>query len=185
MKGNYLVFGLVLALALAVGACNRNDGVEAAREDRMAISPAEQDFAGKAMKSNMAEIELARLAMQRTQNNDVRDYADMLANDHSNALEELTNLMKDRNIPQTTELDPEARQEMDRLTALSGPDFDREFVNLMVANHQKAVTMFREQTATARNPEIRKFAGDTLPTLESHLLRAYELQSKLFNSPRT
>jgi putative membrane protein len=88
--------------------------------------------------------------------------------------------MQEKNVSQSRIPPPEMSQEMDKLSSLSGSDFDREYVNMMVEKHQKAVGMFKDQT-NARNPDVRAFATDLLPTIEMHLEKAHSLQSQLFN----
>jgi len=176
-----MIYLIVMIVGLGLTACNRKGTVEAAREDRQPIgSPAEQDFMMKAAQANMAEIEIARFAMQKSQNPDVKDYANMIQSDHSSALEDLTDLMKDRGVSVPSTLNAEAKMDIEKLTALSGADFDREFANMMVSDHQKVIGMFRDQANIAQNPDVIKYAEDMLPKLEMHLEKAQKLQSRLF-----
>ena len=177
---------LMMALSvLGLGACNRGGGVQAAREDRPPnATPAEQDFMMKATQAHLSDMDMARLAMQKSENSDVRDFANMIQRDHTNAVEDLTDLMKDKNVSQPSTLTPEAKLDIEKMTGLSGAEFDREFVNMMVSDHQKAVEMFRDIASIAQNPDIKKYAEDLLPKLEMHLEKAQKLQSKLFGGNR-
>ena len=166
---------------LGLSACNRGGGVQAAREDRPPnATPAEQDFMMKTAQADLSAIDIAGLAMQKSHNSDVKDFANMIQSDHTNALEDLTDLMKDKNVPQPRTMSPETKMDIEKMTGLSGAEFDREFVNMMVADHQKMVEMFRDQAAIAQNPDVKKYAEDLLPKLEMHLEKAQKLQSKLF-----
>jgi putative membrane protein len=174
---------ILLAAILTLAACNRPPAVQAAREDQRATpsaTPAEQDFMIKAAHANLAEIGMARIAMQKSQNSDVMDFANMIQKDHMDALEGLTDLMKDTGVPQPNGLNPEAKADMEKMAALSGAELDREFVNAMVADHQKAIEMFRDRANIVKNPDVKKYAEDQLPKLEMHLEKAQRLQSKLF-----
>jgi putative membrane protein len=184
MKGSFrlLKVGLiVLAATLSFSACNRDRSVEAARGDQQPdATPAEQNFMMKAAQANLSEIDMARLAMQKSQNSDVKDFANMIQSDHSNALEDLTDLMRDKGMSPSNTLDPDTKADIEKMTALSGPELDREFANSMVADHQKAIEMFRDQVNIAQAPEVKKYAEKLLPKLEMHLEKAQKLQSKLF-----
>ena len=183
MTRQFLPLFLVLMLAsFGLGACNRG-GVEAAREDRPPdVSADEQDFMVKAEQANLAEIDASRFALQKTNDEEVRDYASMIQSDHGRALKDLTDLMKDKNVQQPKNLAAaDTKQEMDRMNRLTGSEFDREFVNMMVADHQKAVEMFRDASTTAQNADLKKYVDDTLPKLGMHLEKAQRLQSKLFS----
>jgi putative membrane protein len=173
---------LVLAATLCLSACNRNRGVEAAREDRLQpdATPAEQDFMIKAAQAHLAEVDMARIVMQKSQNSDVKDFANMIQSDHTDAYEDLTDLMRNKGMSPPDILSPDAKADIEKITALSGPELNREFVNTMVADHQKALEMFRDQVNIAQSPDVRKYAEDLIPTLEMHLEKAQKLQSKLF-----
>jgi putative membrane protein len=177
---------IVLAATLSLNACNRNRTVEAAPEDRRQpdATPAEQDFMMKAAQMHLAEIDMARIAMQKSQNPDVRDFANMIQSDHTEALEDLTDMMRDKGMSRANVLGPDAKTDIEKMTALSGPEMDREFVNTMVADHQKALEMFRDHANIAQSPDVRKYAEDLIPKLEMHLEKAQKLQSKLFGGGR-
>jgi len=108
----------------------------------------------------------------------------MVVKDHTKALEKLVDLMREKNIPQSNSLAAEVKQDMDKMSALAGPDFDREFANTMVSEHQKAIEMFRSQAGIAQNRDIKSYVDENLPTLEKHLEEAQELQSNVFNTTR-
>ena len=184
-KKQWLAICLTFALATCgLTACNRERGVQAAGEDRTpTISPAEQDFTMKAAQAHLAEIDMARIAIQKSDNTDVRDYANMIQSDHTRALQDLAELMNDKNVVQPKKVAPDTQKDIDRMNALTGPEFDREFVNMMVGDHQKAVGMFRDQQAIAQNDDIQKYIDDVLPKIEMHLEKAQTLQSKLFSAP--
>ena len=176
-------FILLAAGTFTLAACNRNPAVQAAREDQRATpsaTPAEQDFMIKSAHADLAEIEMARIAMQKSQNSDVKDFANMIQKDHTNALEDLADLMKDKGMSPPNTLTPEAKTDIEKMTALSGAELDREFVNAMVADHQKLIEMFRDRADIAKSPDVKKYAEDQLPGLEMHLEKAQKLQSKLF-----
>ena len=182
-----LTFCLVLlGLAFALNACNRNPTVQAAHDEgqRPAATPAEQDFMIKAAQANLTEIDMARIVMQKSQNEDVRDFANMIQKDHTDALEDLTDLMRDKQMSPPNTLSPETKADIEKMTALTGPELDREFANAMVADHQKALEMFRDRANIAQDPDVRKYAEDLIPKLEMHLEKAEQLQSKLFGGGR-
>jgi len=184
LKAQWLVI-TVCALTLVCGltGCKREQGVHAAGETQPAVTPAEQDFMMKASQANLAEIDVARIALEKSDNSDVRDYANMIRTDHSSALKDLADLMKDKNVSQPSAVAPESQQDISRMSNLTGPELDREFMNMMVSDHQRVVEMFRDQQAIAQNSDVKDYVEDLLPKLEMHLEKAERLQSKLFSSP--
>jgi putative membrane protein len=127
---------------------------------------------------------MARLALQKSGNSDVRDFANMIQSDLTAALVDLSDLMKDKGVSQPKIASADARQDTARMAGLEGPEFDREFINMMVADQQKAVQMFRSQIGIAMDADVKQFAENLLPKLEMHLEKAQRLQSKLFRATR-
>jgi putative membrane protein len=177
-----LIFMFVAAFGLT--ACNRENGVEAAPEDRTtSLSQSERDFMMEAAQADLAEIDMAQVALQNSGTGDVKDFANMIKSDHTSALEDLTELMKDTNVPQPKSIPVELQQDISRMRGLTGGEFDREFVNMIVSEHQKVIEMFRDQQSTAQNQDVKKYVEDTLPKLEMHLEKAQRLQTKVFSTP--
>ena len=171
----------LLLVMFALTACSSGGRVRAAGEDLTSLSPAEELFAKRATQDHLFEIEMARLAQQKSGDQDVQKYADTLIKNRMSALVDLTDLVKDTNIPQEKTLAPETQQEVDRMSFLAGPDFDREFGNMMVSDHQRAIRMFREQSNSAENPDLKSYVDGVLQKLQKDLQRSQELQSRLFN----
>ena len=181
---------LVATLSLSGWGCRRSDDrpVQAANEpmpsDAGALTQADRDFLMEVEKSNVQELALARLALQKTQNNNVKDFAEMLEADHNDSLKKTMDLMMKHNVPHPAGLDDARREAVSRLERLSGPTFDREFANMMVEKHRQAVEKFSAQANSGRNNDVVDFAKDLLPTLERHLQKAQELQSKLMGAAK-
>ena len=174
---------LIVFASLTLNSCTRERSVEAAGDRAQpSIAETEQAFTQTATQAHLAEIDMARIAMEKSNNKDVSDYANMIRSDHGSALETLTDLMIDKHVPQVRTLAPQTQQDITRMTTLNGPEFDREFVNMMVSDHQKAISLFRDQQGISQNPDISKYVEGVLPTLELHLEKALRLQSRLFSS---
>ena len=179
-----------LAFTFGLAACQREgDNVQAAREpgtsaakapsNANTLTGADKDFVMKPKKATFQERVLGRMAEEKSQNSDVKDYGKMLVKDHNDALQKLVDLMNKNGLPQPKGLPEERNEPVNKMQGLSGPAFDKEFVNMMVADHQKAVDAFRHEAATAQNPDVRDYANKVLPTLEKHLKEARDLQGKL------
>ena len=183
-KSNWAAVCLAALLVSGFSACSRDQGVQAAREGQPpTVTPAEQDFTMKTMQAHLADIDMARMASQKTDNTDVKDYAHMIQSDHSSALKDLSELMKNKNVPQATTLAPDVQEDIRRMSNLTGPEFDREFINMMVDEHQKTVGMFRDELEIVQDSDVKDYAEDWLSKLEMHLDKAKQLQSKLFSQP--
>jgi predicted outer membrane protein len=116
------------------------------------------------MENNTAEIRLAELAVQKTQNPRVKEFAEGLLRDHNNAAGRIRELRDARladsmspnrkvNTKTATRMatadvkfTPEQQQVLDKLAMLSGVNFDREFIGLMVRHHQHAIRDYQLQS---------------------------------------
>jgi putative membrane protein len=133
-------------------------------------------FVEKAGQAGLMEVELGKVAGSRSQDGDVRAFAQRMITDHSKANAELTSIARNAKVPAPTQLDSAHRAMVDGLSAKSGEDFDAEYARHMAMDHAKAVELFRSAAESeALDPALTAFAGRTLPTLESHKRMADEL----------
>ena len=109
----------------------------------------------------------------------------MLVDDHSKNLRDVVDLMNQKGLAQPKDL-PEVKHEaVDKLNAMSGPELDREFVKMMLDDHQKDVSEFRNEANTAQDKDVKDYATRTVSMLEKHLQKAQELQSKTVSTSST
>lgn len=136
-------------------------------------------FWTKAAQGGIAEVELSRVAAAKSQNADVKNYAQKMITDHTKANDELKTLAAKKNVTLPTETDAAHKAKLQELQNLSGAEFDREYVNTMVDDHQKTVDLFEKQSNDNSDPDLKAFAAKTLPTLKSHLDMIKNIQGKM------
>ena len=130
-------------------------------------------------KGGMAEVQLSTLATTKAQNADVKKYAQQMIQDHTNANAELKQLAGKKNVTLPTDLDAEHKGIKDKLSSLSGAEFDKEYVGAMVADHEKSVNLFKTQADGGTDADAKAFAAKTLPKLQMHLDMIKGIQSKM------
>jgi putative membrane protein len=136
-------------------------------------------FVHHAATDSMAEVALGRLAAQRASSPAVKQYGERLVADHAAANQELAAIAGRAGIALPTELDAEHRAAYTKLSALSGPEFDRAFMIEMMRDHQKAIQLFQQRAQGDGHPEISAFAARTLPVLQQHHAMAQQLHAQL------
>jgi len=136
-------------------------------------------FATNAAQGGMAEVELGRLATQRAGDVSVREFGARMVADHSRANSELKSIAGQKGIQLPTELSSEQKSEMDKLSKMSGAEFDKEYMSAMLKDHETDVKDFDTQAREGNDPEIKAFAGKTLPTLQQHLQMAQQAAQKV------
>lgn len=164
MKGLNLLVLFGTALAFAPLAWSQDEGVSS--------------FLQQAAEVNMAEMELAEVAEERAASDEVKEYAEHLAEDHENANEKLESIAEQKNVELPDEPGATPKQQKERLSKLEGPAFDRAFLDTMLREHQKAIKNFEQQAKTAQDPQVKQYAAETLPTLREHLKQAQQLQKQ-------
>jgi putative membrane protein len=130
-------------------------------------------------KGNAAELRMADLALQKSQNQDIKRYAQMLRDDHTKAGEELKAIARTESVQLPGEPDQAHQQAADRLSRLSGESFDREWIKAMVEDHQKTIAKFEDEARSGKDAQVKSWAAKTLPTLREHLQHARDIQSRL------
>jgi putative membrane protein len=137
-----------------------------------------EDFLHEAAQGGMAEVDMGRLAQQKAQSPEVKNFGQMMVSEHSKANEELKGIATKKNIPLPADLGPH-KSAMDKLNGLSGSEFDKAYVEIMVDDHEKDVSAFQKQADGGKDPEVKAFAMKTLPTLKKHLDAINAIQAKM------
>ena len=132
-------------------------------------------FAREAAAGGMAEVELGQLAQQKGSSEAVKNFGKKMVEDHSQANDNLKSIASEQKIRLAAGLDRKDQATYDHLSSLSGEAFDKAYARDMVSDHVKDVAAFKKEAATGKNDAIRKFAMETLPTLETHLKMAREM----------
>jgi putative membrane protein len=137
-----------------------------------ALSGGERRFLENAARGGMAEVELGKLAQQKGESQQVKDFGKRMVDDHGKANEELKRIAGAKGVTLPTEVDGKHKRLIDKLSKKSGHDFDREYMDEMVDDHEKDVKDFRSMAKSAKDADVKSFASSTLPTLEQHLQAA-------------
>jgi len=124
------------------------------------------DFVKQAANSDLFEIQSSQMALNKTQDNEVRDFAQRMVRDHTQSTEKLKAAAKGEAVP--TSPDQEHTQMLQRLQQASGSDFTQNYVQMQVAGHQQAVSLFENYAQHGNNADLKQFAQQTLPTLREH-----------------
>jgi putative membrane protein len=159
------------------GGGNRNEtgGMKTGSGQMMA----DHKFAMEAAMGGMMEVELGRLAAQKGASDDVKQFGQRMVDDHSKANEELMRVASSKGMTPPPALDAKHQMEMQKLSALSGEKFDKEYVKMMVKDHKKDVGEFQKEASRGMDADIKAFASSTLPTLQEHLQMIQRINDKM------
>jgi putative membrane protein len=128
-------------------------------------------FVRKATESSYKEVSSAKDAIPQLQQPELKRIAEMLVNDHTGANARLSKLAGAKHWPVPG---PLAQTPPPSGTASS--DFDANWTAEMIAGHERSVAMYRAQAQAGEDQDLRKYARETLPTIERHLAELKRLQ---------
>jgi putative membrane protein len=126
---------------------------------------------------NVQEVSAAEQAVQKAKNPEVKAFAQMMLKDHGQAEQQLLQIAKSRNI----QLPPAAIGGIkpDPLLTSVGNNFDKNYVHAMVAGHGNTVQTFEAYTINGKDPAVKAFAQQMLPTLKMHLEHIKSIDAQL------
>jgi len=139
----------------------------------------DEEFVKKVASDGMHEVELGKLAQQKGTSAEVKKFGQHMVDDHSKANQELMQVAQSAGISVPTMMMPKHQKDVEKFRGLQGAEFDREYANHMVKDHQTAVAMFQRASLEAKNAPLKAFATKTLPTLQEHLQHAQRLQQQV------
>jgi putative membrane protein len=143
-----------------------------------AVSAADKQFAAEAAQGGLAEVEMGQLALQKANSPQVKQFAQRMVTDHTQANQELLQLAKSQNLDVPTQVDAKHKSDMDMLRGMNGTAFDTAYMQHMVQDHQKDVAEFQKQAQSSGDPALKSFAVKYLPVLQQHLQMAQSTASK-------
>ena len=139
--------------------------VAVARAD---VSTGDRDFVTKAAEAGLAEIAEARVALKNSQRPDVQVFARRMIADHSKANEQLKSIAKSEGIEMPAAPSDQDLMRLKAMGALAGEEFDNAYIQQAVKDHDAAIELFTQESASGQNSQLKSFASETLPTIKEH-----------------
>jgi len=149
------------------------------------VSAADKKFMTEAAQGGMEEVELGRLAAANGADPDVKSFGQKMVDDHSKANDQLKQLAQTKGVTLPTDMTKSQHNDMDKLSKKTGADFDKAYMKMMVKDHKKDVAEFQKESKSAKDADLKSWAGTTVPTLEEHLKMAQDTASKVGASGAT
>jgi putative membrane protein len=128
-----------------------------------------QEFVARASAAGLGEVELGKLALQKSSAADIRAFAQKMVEDHSRSGTELAALAKARMLPVATQPNEAQRAALAQLRQKTGQQFDEAWTGQMVKDHDEAVLLFSAAgTLEDDDAELAAFSRKLLPVLTEH-----------------
>lgn len=125
--------------------------------------------------ANIAEIETGKLALEKSQNEQVRKFAQHMIDEHTSALKELQTLAQAKGVTLPDGTDLKHKTMATALKVMSGNSFDTQYMKRAgVGDHQQTIELLQKTQKNAKDPELKAMATKMLPTVREHLKMAQE-----------
>jgi putative membrane protein len=159
----FLVTGVFLSLAMAQSMQPKD------------LSATDQKFVREAAQGGMAEVELGQLATEKASSDAVKQFGQRMVNDHSQANDKLKELAASKGVTLPQEPSAKDRATKERLSKLSGTQFDHAYMADMLKDHKADIAAFQHESRAGHDAQVKDFASSTLPTLQDHLKAAEKI----------
>jgi putative membrane protein len=143
------------------------------------LSESDYRFVIHAARGGMEEINLGQIAKEKSQNQAVRDFAERMITDHGKANDQLKQLATQKGATLPPTLSRTGRTRVDELQGLTGTEFDKAYAKGAVKDHKEDVKEFEKASKDLKDPDLRAWAQQTLPTLQEHQQMAESLETSV------
>jgi putative membrane protein len=145
----------------------------------IAVDEADSKFTTQAAVGGMAEVELGKLALEKSSNPQVKEFATMMVKDHGMANTELMAIAQQKNITLPSTVDEEHKKKMDDLSKKTGADFDKAYVDAMVGGHKSTLKLMEDESRDGKDADLKAFATKTAPIVQSHLVMINKINDSM------
>jgi putative membrane protein len=139
----------------------------------------DKKFIKKAASAGLMEVELGKFAQENGTSQDVKDFGKMMETDHSKANEELKAIAQKNNKTVPEKMKDKHLEKVKELKAKKGSEFDKEYMDAMVEDHEKDIEEFESALEKVQNQELKDWIDKTLPTLKNHLAEAKRINDQI------
>lgn len=175
----------VLCLYALISSCNTHENSEriAKKENdknfETKSSEKEADFVVETIEGNFANVKFAKMAMDRSENERVKEVAAMIERDHENLIKELKGLANMRGIAIPLEENKNARRKLDNLSDTEGRSFDDKWCRELTNRHEKTIERLEDMWKNTKDEELKKWINSALPGLRNDLVKLQSCHEKL------
>ncbi len=152
--------------------------VKAKKGVKSNLTAKDKQFMNKAAGGNAAEVQLAELALKNAESQAVKDFAQMMITDHTQANKDLLQLGSDEGLANfKVQVSPEDKATFGRMSVLKGTTFDTAYTKHAVVDHTDDVKEYKQEQGMTKNAGLKAYVDKVEPIIEGHLKNAKELEA--------
>ncbi|QBE63254.1 DUF4142 domain-containing protein [Pseudoduganella lutea] len=130
--------------------------------------------------ANMAEVATAKIALQKSQNAEVKAFAQQMVDDHTKGLDEVKAVAQAKNVKLPDEPDAKHKAMAKKLQAMSGEKFDKAYLDMAgVKSHKEAHALVVKTQSNAKDADVKGLAAKLQPTIDQHMGHVEQLASNM------
>lgn len=170
-------YGMIVATCLAFALpAHAQTGAQTAPKNQSGLSAATKQFVEKVAVSDMFEIQSNKLALDKSNDDAIQQFAKKMVDDHSKTSDELKSIVQDmQGVQLPTQMDDLHKQKLQKLQSADERQFYQVYRTQQIEAHQAAVKLFDTYAKNGDASELKSWAKKTLPTLQQHLQHAQAL----------
>lgn len=143
------------------------------------VNEKEAEFATNAADAGIAEVSLANLAISKTENKAIADFANMMLKNHGAANDELIALAKSKNITLPATMSKDYQNSRNELAEKTGSDFDKKYADMMEKDHVRVLALMQHEAMKGTDPDLKAFANKMTPVINSHINAIRKIKGNL------
>ena len=140
---------------------------------------ADSRFIREITADNLLEVRLGQLAGKNASNSDVKQFGQRMVTDHTKLEDNWTSMASKNGLTFTPGLGRRHEQKIDRLEKLSGSNFDRSYMTMMVQQHQDDVDYLQNEGNAAHSTPVKDLIKSSLSVIQDHLNQARQIGVKV------
>lgn len=142
----------------------------------------DRKFAKDAALASMSNVELGKLAVQKAASPDVKQFGQKVVDEQTKATDQLKEVASKENLSIPNGLDAKHKSQIDKLSKLSGQQFDKAYLKDQLKTEQSQLRDFGDEAKGGTDPAVKAFANGTLPALQEQVELAKNLNKSLKKS---
>jgi putative membrane protein len=168
--GRLASFACIVSMSLA--ACST-------LQSRADVSPVDQQFMLNAAAVGVAEVRMAELALEKSRDPGVRDFAQHMLNDHRRVNDELMQVARAKGVVLPMMMDPANRTLYEELAALPEARFDQQYMVAQLNIHNMGNGLYASEARNGEDPAVKAFAARNAPVGVQHVAMARSLAAQV------
>jgi len=132
-------------------------------------SPTDKMFVKKALQGGMAEVQLGQLTLQKSNNDQVKQFAQRMIDDHTKLGEQMKPVAQELGVSDPNDISKKDKSTIAKLQGLSGPAYDEAYIRDMVKDHKQDLSEFQTEASSGQDQTVKDVANQGSKVIAQHL----------------